>query len=161
MGRGSLRGGIERGDEGTCTDMGVGDGSAQVVNGWRRGRGSSRGGRARGRGSMRGGRSEGSVHVYGYSGIKPVLNAPSRCPHCYCSPCVVVLQPDFLVGSAVADRRNAHKRYPLYRKFWRVLNQLGLWRHDEYLERKVARTTADDPREIMPACILEVRGQQY
>ena len=58
--------------------------------------------------------------------------------------------PAFLVGSASDDARNAHKRFPLYQKFWRVLNQLGVWRHEEYLERKALRITTYDVREIMP-----------
>ena len=65
----------------------------------------------------------------------------------------------FIVRCANADARNAHKHFPLYRKFWRVLNELGVWRHEEYLERKALRTTTDDVRESVPeSCILDVRS---
>ena len=60
----------------------------------------------------------------------------------------------FLVGRAAEDARNAHKRYPLNRKFWRVLNDLGVWRHDQYLARKAC---VEDVREVMPTCVLNVR----
>ena len=63
----------------------------------------------------------------------------------------------FLVGRAAEDARNAHKRYPLYRKFWRVLNDLGVWWHDQYLARKARRTCVEDVREVMPTCVLNVR----
>ena len=63
----------------------------------------------------------------------------------------------FLVGRAAEDAKNAHKRYPLYRKFWRVLNDLGVWRHDQYLARKALRTCVEDVREVTPTCVLNVR----
>ena len=39
-------------------------------------------------------------------------------------------------------------------QFWRVLNELGVWRHEEYLARKVLRTSVSDVREIMPTLSL-------
>ena len=86
------------------------------------------------RGGSRHGR--GGVHIYGYPDAAPVLNGASRCPHCFCGPCIVASPPAFLVGTAPAESRNAYKRFPLYRKFWRVFDDLGVWRHVEYLERK-------------------------
>ena len=122
----------------------------------RGGAGSSRGGSARGGAGSSWGRS---VHgsVYGYTDMRPVLDGDMRCPHCLCTPCVIVMKPSFLVGSSVAHDRNAHKRFPLYKKFWRVLNDLGVWRHELYLQRKVLRTSLHDVREIMPDCVLQVR----
>ena len=84
--------------------------------------------------------------IYGYTDVAPILDGRSKCPYCFCRPS----PPAFLVGSASDDARNAHKRFPLYRKFWRVLNQLGMWRHEEYLERKALQITTYDVREIMP-----------
>ena len=115
--------------------------------------GASRGGGGRGTG-RRGGRGG----IYGYSdSASPTLGGDDKCPHCLCTPCVVSRSPSFLEGTAAADGRNAHKRYPLYRKFWKVLNELGVWRHEEYLVRKVLRTSVSDVREIMPTCVLNVR----
>ena len=91
--------------------------------------------------------------------VAPILDGGSRCLYCFCRPCIIASPPAFLVGCASADARNAHKRLPLYRKFWRVLNELGVWRHEEYLERKALRTTTDDVQEIMPeSCVLNVRA---
>ena len=78
-------------------------------------------------------------------------------PHCFCGPCVVATPPTFFIGSAAPHISNAHKRYPLYHKFWQVLSDLGVWHHEVYLERKAHRTSVDDVREIMPTCILNVR----
>ena len=63
----------------------------------------------------------------------------------------------FLVGRAAENARNAHKMYPPYRKFWKVLNDLGVWWHDQYLARKALQTCVEDVREVMPTCVLNVR----
>ena len=113
------------------------------------------------RGGGGGGRGRGSAscggRIYGYTDAPPTLGGTSNCPHCFCSPCVTSRPLTFLVGRAAEDARNAHKRYPLYRKFWRVLNDLGVWRHDQYLARKALRTCVEDVREVMPTCVLNVR----
>ena len=93
---------------------------------WGRDAGRGDGGGGTGRGGVAGRRS-----IYGYVDVQPTLNGVGRCPYCFCAPCVTVLHPTFLTGRAAADLRNAHKCYPLYRKFWCVLNELGLWRHDQ------------------------------
>ena len=127
-------------------------------------RGGSRGAGRGGDGTYRGGGGRGSGRrggrggIYGYSdSAPPTLGGDDKCPHCLCTPCVVSTSPSFLEGRAAPDDRNAHKRFPLYRKFWRVMNELGVWRHEEYLARKVLRTSVSDVREIMPTCVLNVR----
>ena len=40
--------------------------------------------------------------------------------------------------------------------FWGLLNDLGLWRDPEYLQRKEGRTARDDRREILPYCVIAV-----
>ena len=95
---------------------------------------SVRGGSLEGQGGSLGGsqRRGGSGHkIYGYSDSTPTIDGPERCPHCFCSPCVVALPPAFLVGSVPPNLRNAHKIYPLYRKFWRVCRDIGVWKHRE------------------------------
>ena len=85
-----------------------------------------------------------------------MIGGPDACPHCFSSPCVVNNPPSFLVGGSVADLRNANKQYPLYRKFWRLLKEIGLWNYEPYLIRKSARTNRADVREIIPSCITSV-----
>jgi len=57
----------------------------------------------------------------------------------------------------MAVARNAHKCFPLYRNFLRVLSELGQWRYPEYLERKALQTSIDDLRDIIPNCVSNVR----
>ena len=100
----------------------------------------------------------GSVPPKGYDSAEfPELGSSHPCPHCFCSPCVIVLPPDFLVGSSTPHLRNQTKRFSLYKRFWGLLKDLGLWRYPQYLERKGRRTAIDDAREIMPKCVVEVR----
>ena len=66
------------------------------------------------------------------------------------------MPPDFLKGSCSPHPANTNKRHRLYRKFWGVLKDLGVWGEEEYLRRKEQRTSRNDSREIMPDCIIEV-----
>ena len=95
------------------------------------------------------------AHPRGYRRFPryPSLRGEAHCPHCLCSPCTIILPPDFLIGSCDAHPANAEKRHDLYRQFWRLLSDLGVWRDPEYLMRKERRTVRDDRREIMPTCI--------
>ncbi len=74
-----------------------------------------------------------------HKGDHPVLGQPTdkpHCPHCLCTLCVVAQPPDFLVGSSAASFNNVSKRYSLYRKFWALLWQLGVWEHPTYTWNK-------------------------
>ena len=86
--------------------------------------------------------------------------AENGCPHCLCEPCVVSLPPDFLRGSGCAHLRNTEKQFTLYRKFRGLLQDLKIWEHPVYLERKVSRLPLTDDREIMPQCIVQVGNAQ-
>ena len=98
-----------------------------------------------------------SVAPKGYKGLEfPILGGENSCEHCKCTPCVIQQPPDFLVGSGVPHLRNKQRRYSLYRRFWSLMDAIGLWRHPEYLAKKEERTVRDDPREIMPSCIVKV-----
>ena len=79
------------------------------------------------------------------------------CPHCLCTPCVISQPPNFLIGSAAPALGNVSKRFYLYRKFWQMLKEVGLWECDTYIERKSVHTRRDDPREIMPECVVKVK----
>lgn len=99
-----------------------------------------------------------STHPRGYRGSStyPVLRGEGYCPNCFCAPCVVVLPPAFLRGSCSPHPANDEKRYRLYRLYWRVLSDLRVWCDEEYLERKAARTSISDRREIIPNCVTTV-----
>ena len=93
----------------------------------------------------------------GYKGLEfPILGGEHPCDHCKCTPCVIELPPDFLVGASAAHIRNKYKRYPLYRQFWSFFEAIGLWRHPEYLQKKEQTTVRDDQREILPSCVVKV-----
>lgn len=63
------------------------------------------------------------------SGIEPPqFNGEGHCPHCFMAPCVVQRPPDFLVGAAPA-----------------------------HLVRKREKTALNDPREVIPACAIQVK----
>ena len=107
-GKGSSRGG---GRGGTGTSSHGGSSSASSGDDGTYSRGGASGGRGSGRRGGRGG-------IYGYSdSTRPTLGGDHKCPHCLCTPCVVSTSPSFLEGSAAPGGRNAHKRYPLFRKF--------------------------------------------
>ena len=93
---------------------------------------------------------------YKNSPSAPVLHGLNHCHECLCSPCIVQLPPDFLRGSCGPHPANANKRFRLYKLFWGLLKDVGVWRAEEYLRRKEKRTRRGDRREIIPHCIKEV-----
>lgn len=99
-------------------------------------------------------------HPRGYrqQSSHPILRTrgSTHCSDCLCCPCLVAQPPDFLVGSAGPHAANDEKRYRLYRLFWALLNKLGVWGDDVYLEKKQRRTSIYDKREIIPLCIVRV-----
>ena len=97
-------------------------------------------------------------HPNGYRQSRncPVLRGRNSCPYCLCSPCVIALPPDFLRGACGPHPANDEKRYRLYRSFWGLLNTLGVWRDEEYLQRKEQRTVRGDKRDIIPKCVITV-----
>ena len=101
-------------------------------------------------------------HPKGYHQSRdyPVLRGHNFCRYCLCSPCVIELPPDFLRGYCSPHPANDEKRHRLYRLFWALLNTLGVWRDDEYLQMKESRTSIDDRREIIPKCIITVSTKQ-
>ena len=89
----------------------------------------------------------------------PELRGEGHCAHCFCSPCVVDphFRPDYLKGRCDPHDANRGKRLRLYRRFWRSLTDLGVWRDPEYLLMKADRAARDDVREVMPLCVEMVR----
>ena len=83
--------------------------------------------------------NSGLVPPKGYTDGFPSVGGDEQktpCPHCFCSPCVVQMPPDFLTGSSAPHLQNREKRYKLYRKFWRLMEHLGIWSHVPYKRKK-------------------------
>ena len=97
-------------------------------------------------------------HPYGYRQSRncPVFRGRNSCSYCLCSPCVIALPPDFLHGACGPHPANDEKQYRLYRSFGGLLNTLGVWRDEEYLQRKEQRTVRADKRDIIPKCVITV-----
>ena len=104
--------------------------------------------------------TSGTARPLGYSANRPFPvfsgGGDSSCPHCFCMPCIIQQPPEFLVGSSAPYEGNAVYRFRLYRRFWRTFKDIGLWRQEEYLRKKERRTTRNDPREIIPLCVVKV-----
>ena len=99
-----------------------------------------------------------SAHPRGYkrSPRCPVLRGVNHCQYCFCAPCVIDLPPKFLKGSCDPHPANDEKRHRLYSLFWRMFSNLGMWRDEEYLQKKEGRTVRDDRRDIHPRCVIQV-----
>ena len=89
----------------------------------------------------------------------PVLNGDGHCECCFFAPCITLRPPEFLQGQSGPHVRNDRHRYRLYKQFWRTLNDLGLWKDEQYLLRKQAITLLADQREKMPTCVVRVSKQ--
>ena len=95
--------------------------------------------------------------VHGYDDYpQPDLQGEGSCVYCLFSPCIICRPPSFVKGQSGPHARNAQHRYRLYRHFWKALKDLGLWKCEQYLSRKCLITHKDDPREIIPVCVVNV-----
>ncbi len=56
---------------------------------------------------------------------------------------------------------NMVKRHKLYRKFWTLLGNLGVWNHPLYMAYKITKTSVHDRRDVMPDCVLRVSFKLY
>ena len=93
----------------------------------------------------------------GYSRAEdvPLLRGPHHCKYCLCAPCIILQPPVFLRGSCDPHPANSEKRHMLYKKFWRCLSTLGVWKDEGYLQHKETRTAREDKRDIMLKCIVD------
>ena len=90
-----------------------------------------------------------------------------ECPHCFCAPCITDLrhrQMWWPVHNAAPSRVNRGARKKLYYKFWSLLANKGLWRHEpRYTQRKRQAMQLDGRmrdlewhrRELMPDCVIK------
>ena len=66
-----------------------------------------------------------------------VLHGLNACGECLCAPCVIAAPPSYLKGSCGPHPANDNKRWELYKKFWGTLKDLGVWKAEEYLQKKI------------------------
>jgi hypothetical protein len=101
---------------------------------------------------------------------KDVVNqSSSRCPFCFCEPCVTLSRQKWLGNGQSAHIRNSGLRRKMYRQFWNMLNSRNAWRHPLYLQNKSATMGHDGVdetvvrvlREIMPDCVLSLVRDLY
>lgn len=82
----------------------------------------------------------------------------NKCPFCRLRPCIIDRPPPpWLRGNRPPHLGNVAKRYPLYKKFWTLLGQLGVWDDPHYRALKITKTSIDDRRDVMPTCVVRVR----
>lgn len=95
-----------------------------------------------------------------------IVYAPAEegaCPHCFLKPCIADANAtaDFLGRGAPPRADNNAMRRPIYKLFWKQMRNCNGWIIKEYIEKKLSLGgSVNDPREVMPACVLSlVRGK--
>ena len=95
-------------------------------------------------------------------------DAETGCSFCFLSPCVVTHRQSWLPDQpALPHARNSELRKQKYRKFWKLMDLNGGWRHDKYIRKKQRLLEVDNMetvwvvREIMPKCILDIVRRIY
>ena len=74
-----------------------------------------------------------TLYAKGLGTRLPSTGGDDVCPYCRLSPCIITRPPNWLRGSSQASLGNQAKRFCLYKKFWTLLGQLGLWNDPHYL----------------------------
>ena len=99
----------------------------------------------------------------GYGGddddVEPSSTTPEDndiCPFLRLGSCIITRPPSWFRGSAPSSLGNQVKRFLLYKKFWTLLGQLGVWNDPVYLALKVTKTSINDRRDVMPKCVVTV-----
>ena len=97
-------------------------------------------------------------------------DAESGCRFCFLSPCIITHRQLWLPDQpAQPHARNSELRKQKYKKFWKIMDLNGGWKHQKYIRKKRRLLGLDDTntvwvgigaiREVMPHCILDlVRG---
>lgn len=95
-------------------------------------------------------------------------NDPQFCTECLSSPCVTVHHQAWLGPGQRPKAGNNLLRKVRYKKFWKMLDDRGLWRNPVYLKRKqemykreVGGEITFIKREIIPNCVLNLVRSLY
>jgi hypothetical protein len=101
------------------------------------------------------------------------INHPDdQCPACFCKPCCThndnrqLWWPDVNVPP---NRINRSLRLRVYKYFWAMLLNRGVWKQQRYLDRKTRAMDLDPrlknyewhKREIMPDCVIKTVRAWY
>ncbi|XP_045213777.1 uncharacterized protein LOC123564336 [Mercenaria mercenaria] len=85
-------------------------------------------------------------------------NDDSKCIHCYMSPCVTVSQIHLGGEGQEPSEYNPPIRKSIYKRFWRVIDNLGGWKLLPYQNKKRELAQRQNvvycKREVMPECVL-------
>ena len=90
---------------------------------------------------------------------------PSECEHCLQDPCITGHQHDFLGPGQPPSDLNSCIRKNIYRRYWKVMQNVGGWTDPRYLRRKVQIAGGEwavyHRREVMPKCVLLQARELY
>ena len=89
-----------------------------------------------------------------------------ECQFCFCILCVTTIRHLWFGGPSRPHARNAQLRKAKHKRFWKMMDDRGAWRHPRYLRKKQRLLQTDEEtvvtdREVMPDCILNVVSSAY
>ena len=87
------------------------------------------------------------------------LNLDGECQYCFMRPCITARNLQIVGSGQSACEDNSGIRKGIYKLYWKVLNNAGLWNNPRYLAVKVQRANGREwaishKREVMPICVL-------
>ena len=89
-----------------------------------------------------------------------------ECEFCFQSPCVTLRDLHFVGNGQVACDNNSAIRKEKYRKYWKVMTNIGGWNDPRYLAVKQERANGGEwaiqhRREVIPKCVLQQLRNLY
>ncbi|CAC5388302.1 unnamed protein product [Mytilus coruscus] len=90
-----------------------------------------------------------------------------KCPFCLVGPCVIISNSSapWIGPGQLPSPENSGIRKEIYKRFWKIVDNLGVWYTEEYLDRKKniggGEWVVYHRREIMPKCVLDLARSKY
>ncbi|XP_052249944.1 uncharacterized protein LOC127857542 [Dreissena polymorpha] len=101
----------------------------------------------------------------GGDGGPGAVQAHGKCLKCYMNPCVVIANRHLCGQGQGPSEYNPPIRKDVYKKFWRVIDNLGGWLIKEYRRKKSNSSNLQNivylKRDIMPECVLDFVRARY
>ncbi|CAC5400046.1 unnamed protein product [Mytilus coruscus] len=94
-------------------------------------------------------------------------NGNEKCPFCLVAPCVAVSNESapWIGEGQPPSAENSGVRKEIYKRFWKIMDNLGVWYTEDYLDRKKniggGEWIVYHRREIMPDCVLDLVRSKY